>query len=120
PLSPNSAVTLAGAIAMFTETAVTGIAALSLHDALPIYNGPGLVLNATTGPWTLAGGTINGGTVTIAAGTALLGTNLGGALVNVRTLDGTPELPAHKNTDLTVSRGLTLVSGSVIQIGGSD
>ncbi len=46
-----------------------------------------LTLNAGTGSWNLLGGTINGGTVTTAGGSALVATSSGGTLADV-TLTG--------------------------------
>ena len=65
-----------------------------------------LVLNAQTGPWQMAGGTIRGGTVTTTNGALLVGTSQGGVLDGV-TLNGDLSLTAH-HAQVTVTNGLVL------------
>ncbi len=55
---------------------------------------------------TLSGGTINGGTIDLTDGAALIGTSLGGTLNGV-TLDGDLDLTAN-GAGLTITDGLTL------------
>ena len=79
-----------------------------------------LNLNSVNGSWQLLGGTIDGGTVTTTGGNALIGTSSSGALVNAVKLNGILNLTGPNRANMTVSGGLTLVGGSVIQIGGTN
>ncbi len=65
-----------------------------------------LVLNATTGPWRLDGGTINGGSVLLNDGTTLTASSASGNSLNGVTVDGDIELSGAGQ--LTVTNGLTL------------
>jgi hypothetical protein len=76
-----------------------------------------LPLNATTGSWIIDGGTIRGGTVSASAPAQLL--------VNTGTLDGvTLDTGAtgfafnKTSAQLTVQNGLTLLNGSIFDVGG--
>jgi hypothetical protein len=66
-----------------------------------------LALDATTGPWTLAGGTIVGGTYTASGGAALVFTNSGGTLDGV-TADSNLDLSTSVDANVNVIHGLTL------------
>jgi RHS repeat-associated protein len=81
--------------------------------------GATLALNATTGSWTVSG-TINGGTVVTADGTALIA---GGGTLQGVTLGGTVNGNAEPGTLTVITRGifvnggLTLANNTVVQVG---
>ncbi len=74
-----------------------------------------LALNASTGSWSLDGGTINGGTVTVTGGADLVGTNTGGTLAGGVTLLGDPNLTLPQALDLTAvgQANVTVVGGAL-------
>ncbi len=79
--------------------------------------GSTFALNQTTGSWLLHGGTLKGGTLTIADGAQLLATNYGG-LLDGMVLKGNSSLPtvleiAGYNTYVQVNGDLTLDSATV-------
>jgi hypothetical protein len=78
--------------------------------------GQSFALDGTTGSWVLAGGTIQGGTVTESGGAQLLLTSQGGTL-NAVTFNGSLSLSGGSNVSLTVAGNFTL-NGS-IDIGGA-
>ncbi|HEX3151280.1 MAG TPA: LamG-like jellyroll fold domain-containing protein [Gemmataceae bacterium] len=77
-------------------------------------SGKTLALDATTGPWRLAGGTIDGGTITTAGANVLLGTSLSGSLTNGVTLAGTLDLSVVSYVRARVTGGLTLAGGTIV------
>jgi RHS repeat-associated protein len=121
-VEPNSALNLGGSfttagLGSYTNNGGTINLTGSLNNT-----GATLALNATTGPWILAGGTINGGTVATAAKTALI-SSLGGGTLQGVTLGGTVNASAEPGTltaasgGITVTGGLTLANNTVIQVG---
>jgi hypothetical protein len=72
-----------------------------------------LTLDATSGSWRLAGGTIDGGTVATSGGAALIATTSGGTLDHGVTLSGTFDLTAGTNVSARVTGGLRLDNGTV-------
>jgi hypothetical protein len=76
--------------------------------------GQTLSLDATTGPWLLAGGGISGGTVATSGPDTLIATTLGGTLSNGVTLSGTFDLSASYGSYASVNGGLTLAGGTVL------
>ena len=81
--------------------------------------GATLTLDATTGPYNLRGGTIQGGTVATGGGALLVGTTAGGTLTGV-TLAGTLDLTTASNAYVAVTGGLTLAGGTVNVGGGTN
>jgi hypothetical protein len=79
-----------------------------------------LTLNSTTGSVRLFGGTIDGGTVAATGGAALIATTSGGTLANGVTLDGIFDLTSSYGVHASVTGGLKLVAGSVVEIGSSN
>ncbi len=80
-----------------------------------------LTLNAATGSWQLAGGTILGGTVAATGGAALVPTNRGGTLNGVN-LSADVQIPA--NTALNFAgawsnHGTLTLSGGTLNLGGT-
>ena len=67
-------------------------------------SGSVLPLSAATGSWSLLGGTVSGGTVSVSGGAALVGTNLGGTLSGGVTLLGDPSLSLPQALDLRCAR----------------
>jgi RHS repeat-associated protein len=84
--------------------------------------GTTLVLDAATGSWNFAGGTLKGGILATLDGTTLVCASSTGTLDGV-TLGGTVDSQARPgavvvaNANLSVTDGLTLANGSVIQVG---
>jgi RHS repeat-associated protein len=84
-----------------------------------------LALNAATGSWTLLGGTLRGGDLATADGTALATTGNDGTLDGV-TLGGTVTGNALPGTlqaikgAASIIDGLTLANGTVVQIGDAN
>ena len=81
--------------------------------------GATLTLDATTGPYNLRGGAIQGGTVATGGGALLVGTTAGGTLAGV-TLAGTLDLTTASNAYVAVTGGLTLAGGTVNVGGGTN
>ena len=73
--------------------------------------GTTLALDAATGAWQIAGGTINGGTVTTAGSGVLMNAPSGVGTLNGVTLAGTLEL--DEGGQLAITNGLTLNNGQV-------
>jgi RHS repeat-associated protein len=69
-------------------------------------SGVTLTLDATAGPWSLAGGTLKGGTLTETSGSNLAPTSYGGTLDGVM-INGDLDLSAT-NTQVTIANGLVL------------
>src|SRR5206468_12590681 len=70
--------------------------------------GTTLALDATTGSWNLAGGTVSGGTVALqAGGPQLVMTSAGGTLAGGVTINGNLDLTAS-GANVSVTGGLTL------------
>ena len=67
----------------------------------------GLSLNSATGSWILAGGTIDGGTITTSNGTELIGSSSTNTLNGV-TLNGTLDLTQVLDASATIEGGMTL------------
>ncbi len=90
-------------------------------------SGTTLALNAATGSWTLLGGTITGGTVSVSGDAELVGTNSGGTLSGGVTLRGDPNLTLPQALDLTsaanvnvsVSGGALTLSNVTVALGNS-
>ncbi len=78
-----------------------------------------LTLDNTTGPWRLFGGPINGGTVATTGSSTLVATNTGGALANGVTFNGTLDATTVNGAHVSITGGLTLATGTVLQIGSS-
>lgn len=80
-----------------------------------------LRLDAATGSWRLAGGTIRGGTVTATAGAALVPTNQVATLDGVRlTADvAVPTGTALAFTGTWANQGVLTVSGGTLNLGGT-
>ncbi len=76
-----------------------------------------LALDATTGSWTLAGGTLLGGTYSAGGGAALLFTVQRGTLDGV-TAASDLDLASNNNAQATIVDGLTLL-GSTIRLGNA-
>ena len=70
-------------------------------------------------PWRLLGGTVAGGTLATTGGAALSATTSGGFLTNGVTLNGTLDLTSANGVSVTITGGLTLGSGVVLQIGSN-
>ncbi|MBI3847133.1 MAG: hypothetical protein HY292_21100 [Planctomycetes bacterium] len=70
-------------------------------------NNTALTLNATTGSWRVAGGTIVGGTIATSGGAELIGA---GGTLDAVTLNGSLSIP--DGTSMSVTNGLTL-NGSI-------
>ncbi len=123
----------------FTDAADFGFSApdVVLNEAQLQYNGEPvnpegtsqtLALDATTGSWNLAGGTIIGGTFTTASGAALVGTDQSielpdGSLQNGGTLDGVTfagdmDLATYSST-VHIVGGLTLANSATIYLGNA-
>ncbi len=73
--------------------------------------GATLALTATTGSWNLAGGTIDGGTVTATGGALLEATNQGGKLKDGVTLLGDPSMTDAVVLDMASSNPVVTVAG---------
>jgi YD repeat-containing protein len=103
----NGTLNLGGTFTQETlGTAISNGGAVNLTGTLDNRNQT-LALNATTGDWTLAGGTILGGTITTAAGAKLIATtNVDNALDGV-TLNA-DLLLAQNNAHVRIRNGLTL------------
>ncbi len=99
---------------------VAGVGAISSAGAT--VNFTGILTNTGTtvtldGPWRLAGGTIDGGTIATTGGGVLIATTSGGLLANGVTLDGNLDLTTAYSARVTVTGGLTLANGTVLKIG---
>ncbi len=90
---------------------------VNLVGTLNNSSGPGLMLNSTSGPWNLTGGTINGGIVTTSGNNDLVGTSTGGTLNGV-TFNGLLDLMTNNVANVTVTGGLVL--NGVINVGGAN
>ncbi|HND55871.1 MAG TPA: hypothetical protein PLV92_25820, partial [Pirellulaceae bacterium] len=83
--------------------------------------GTTLALDATTGSWNLVGGTISGGTVSVAGGARLYATGNGGTLTGGVVFVGDPsqsqpvvlDMSVGNNANATVSGGLTVNNGTI-------
>ena len=80
--------------------------------------GATIALDGRTGPWDLDAGSISGGTITTAAGDALVATNSGTNVLSGVTLDGTLDMASNYAAHVTVTGGLTL-DGQVL-LGSAD
>jgi hypothetical protein len=114
----NSAVNLGGMFTLAGLGTFNGMAG-TVMNITGTLNNPTLTLNATTGSWTLAGGTINGGTLNFLDGQTLGITGSGGTLSGV-TVNGDLTL-GGVGAFVRISNGLTLngtahLSGSGAQI----
>jgi RHS repeat-associated protein len=108
----NSTVNLGGTFAIadigtFNRTGGTVNLTGTLNNT-----GTTLALNNTTGTWTLAGGTINGGTVSTAGTAVLQGADQSQGFLNGVTLAGTLDID-RGGYNLAVTNGLTMSSGTV-------
>jgi hypothetical protein len=104
--------TLAG-LGTFTRGAGSTVNLVGTLDA----SASGLALNATTGSWNLAGGTLKGGTYTASGGAELVFTATGGTLDGV-TAGSDLDLTGADNPSVTVIDGLTL-SGTTVRVGNA-
>ena len=76
--------------------------------------GQTLALTATTGSWSLVGGTIDGGTVSVTGGARLEGSDQGGTLKDGVTLSGDPAETNPIALDLaTTTPHVTIVAGAL-------
>lgn len=80
--------------------------------------GTGLALDATTGSWNLAGGTLKNGTYTASGGAALVFTSSGSTLDGV-TADSDLDLASNSGATATVKDGLTLANGATVRLGNA-
>jgi hypothetical protein len=88
---------------------------VNLVGTLTNNNSPGLVLNDTTGPWNLAGGEIDNGTITTLGNNALVAI-AGGyqeSTLNGVTLAGTLDMASASVSEVRVINGLTLDSATI-------
>ena len=81
--------------------------------------GDTLTLTDTTGAWHLMGGTIDGGILATTGSNALTATTSGGTLADDVTLNGDLDLTQVNNVRVSVTGGLTLDSGTLLQIGNN-
>ncbi|HEV3084276.1 MAG TPA: Ig-like domain-containing protein [Gemmataceae bacterium] len=116
----GSTLALGGAFATSTMGTIVSTGGVTNLTGTLANSGSTLNLNAATGSWLLDGGTIDGGTVATAPGTALIATVFGGSLANGVTLNGILDLTTTFNVTATVTGGLTLGSGSVVQLGSNN
>ncbi len=78
--------------------------------------GATLALTAATGSWNLAGGTIDGGTVTASGGALLEATNQGGRLEDGVTLLGDPSMTDAVVLDMATSNPVVTVAGGALTL----
>src|SRR5262249_32613243 len=114
-VAANSTLNLGGTFATTTLGTVTSVGTVKLTGTLT--NDAPLTLNASTGSWQLAGGTIDGGTIVTPDGAALIGTTLAGTL-NAVTVNGTLDLATNSGAAVNVTGDLTLNNG-LVQIGNT-
>lgn len=74
-----------------------------------------LVLDATTGPWIINGGTIQGGTVTISGGAKLSTTGINGNTLDGVTLQGDLNVTGR----IFIRNGLSLTGNVLLDVGGN-
>ncbi|MGE3166740.1 MAG: beta strand repeat-containing protein [Planctomycetota bacterium] len=109
----NSTVNLGGSfqqssLASFTRSGGT----VNLTGTIDV-TGTTLAFNAASGSWMFVGGTVMGGTITMANGQSLIPTTTAGTLSGV-TLAGVLAMP--NDADITVTNGLTFAPGGGIQM----
>ena len=109
---PGGAVHACGVLGTFVNSGSSVNVTGTLNDA-----GVTLAINAATGSWSLAGGTIKGGTYTSSGGNELIFTSAGGTLDGV-TANANLDLSQGQGVSVTIVDGLTL--NGTAELGSSD